>query len=173
MRFGILIIAIVISLSIVRYPFAVQNFMRADGLLALGLIDQAIVHYQKATVLYPEFDQAYSMLAWSYEMKQDFIRAECTYEKGLRPVRKHDENLLYLHYILFLWKRNSNEKALVIAREAYDAFPGDRNIMRVYGHSLEKNGNNEEAEKLWRQYLKHYPLDESTRKRLEALEKKK
>lgn len=163
-RWASLIIIFIFSATILRFPFAVQNFMRADGLLALGLNQRAINQYKRAIFLDPHFDQAYWMLAWAYELNHEGEKTRETFEKGLK--NPHDDEMIFLHYIVYLWRLSDNRRALEVAMEAYSQFPESRNVLRVYGDSLEKNGSKEEARIVWLHYLKLFPDDEAVRSRI-------
>ncbi len=163
-RWGILLLSLLIAFNVFRYPFAAQNFMRADGLLALELYDKAITQYNRAILLYPEFDQAYSMLAWTYEKENNPVRARQVFDKGF-PHRHYDEQY-YLDYTVLLWKLKDTRKAIEVSRKGYEQFPQSRNMMRIYGHSLEQAGQQEEARSLWLQYLRLFPDDDIIRHKI-------
>jgi len=168
-RWAIVAVLLVMSFNIVRCPIAVQNFLRADGLLALNLREQAIDHYRRSILLFPEFIQAYSMLAWCYEMKGEPILARQIYEKGL--THEQFDEMLFFHYIIFLWKNNDPERAVEVARSVYSQFPDTGPVLRVYGNTMEKAGHHREAAHIWRLYLKRYPDDGTIKGKLEKLEK--
>jgi tetratricopeptide (TPR) repeat protein len=167
-RWAIIALLMIMSFSIVRYPIAIQNFMRADGLLALKLTDSAIDHYRRAILLFPDFIQAYSMLAWCYEQKGEPVLAREVYEKGLS--REQPDELLSFHYIVFLWKHNDAHRAVQVARRIYSQFPDVGPVLRVYGNTVEKAGYNREAEDVWRCYLKRYKDDGTISGKLRKLE---
>ncbi|MGV8121709.1 MAG: tetratricopeptide repeat protein [Candidatus Xenobiia bacterium LiM19] len=168
-RWAIIVTLLLMSFNIVRYPIAVQNFLRADGLLALNLREQAIDHYRRSILLFPEFIQAYSMLAWCYEMKGELTLARKVYENGL--TREQPDEMLFFHYIIFLWKNNDAKRAVEVARSAYSQFPDTGPVLRVYGNTVEKAGYESEAAEIWRCYLQRYPDDGAIKEKLEKLEK--
>gem|GEM_PF-2234267 len=170
LRWVILVVLLVTSFNIVRYPIAIQNFMRADGLLALRLIGQAIDHYRRAILLFPDFVQSYSMLAWCYELKGEPTLARKVYEQGL--TREQPDELLFFHYIVFLWKHNDVQRAVQAARAVYSQFPDNGPVLRVYGNTMEKAGYDREALEIWQRYLQCYPDDGTIKEKIRKLEKK-
>ncbi|MDQ7824613.1 MAG: tetratricopeptide repeat protein [Candidatus Eremiobacteraeota bacterium] len=155
---------------IMAFPLAEQNFLRADGLMALGLMDQAAEHYNRALLLAPRFDQAYSMLAWIYELRHDDKRAAAVYEKGI--ARHSGDEMIFLHYIVFLWKMGDNDKALEVCRHAYADFPEVSTVQRVYANALEKAGRDREAIEIWKKFAEDHPGDPSVREKLRKREGK-
>jgi tetratricopeptide (TPR) repeat protein len=164
MRWLLLFITLFIGLQVIRYPLAMQNFLRADGLLALGQTDCAMDHYKRAILLDPDFDQAYSMLAWSHELKKDYAGAKEVFEESL--THAHEDEQIYLHYTVFLWKTGNFPRACEVSGEAMRIFPENRNVLRAYGNSLERCGRSQEAQRLWLDYLRKYPDDETVRNKI-------
>jgi tetratricopeptide (TPR) repeat protein len=163
-RWLLFALTMVLGFGIIRYPVSIQNFQRADGLLALGQTGPAIEHYRRAIILDPDFDQAYSMMAWAYELRNDLGSARKTYEEGLRHV--HDDELYYMHFVVFLWKTRDFKRALAVSAEGLRLYPESRNMLRIYGNSLEKNNRPEDAQRLWHRYLEKYPDDRAVRNKI-------
>ena len=105
--------------------------------------------FQRVTQLSPKYMKAYDLLGLAQEELEDDAVVLRTYQQAVELTEQQNlkDESAYLHLAKFLWLRNRFEESLPAARRAIELNPKSAEAQYVLGRSLDKLGQDVEAER--------------------------
>lgn len=123
---------------------AAQNlFDNAVNEFDKGRVEAAIEKLEAATVLTPNFAEAYNMLGVCYDQKQQYQAAQQEYEKALKLDRTNARYLNNLGYSYYL--AGNDGQAIKWYRKGLNETPRDKRLHNNLGMAYGRKGNMSKA----------------------------
>lgn len=108
-----------------------------------GRVEAAIEKLEAATVLTPNFAEAYNMLGVCYDQRQQYPAAQKEYEKALKLDRTNARYLNNLGYSYYL--AGNDGQAIKWYRKGLDETPRDKRLHNNLGMAYGRKGNMSKA----------------------------
>jgi len=128
------------QLALDKQPSAELANGYARNLQRAGKAEEALSYLESARDTYPEDNQLLLTLALLQQSEGQHESAQANYEQLLKDA---PENIVVLNNLAWLYHEKGDERAIELARQAYELTPDNAAVADTYGWIMLKAGNNQ------------------------------